>query len=131
MPLAPALRYRYGTGAEGRTRHLSLFNITRWPTAMVFLLAGVVAALFAFGTVNLFAQAVASIGFLQKYGWQAVQHGALWQVCELILSGAVALACWICFKVCEHDLEARYLAWAKRQRASSTETGTLKDSKKA
>ncbi|MEM1301856.1 MAG: hypothetical protein AAGH17_04665 [Pseudomonadota bacterium] len=110
---------------------MSLFNITRWPTALVFLLAGVVAALFAFGTVNLFAQAMASIGFLQKYGWQAVQHGALWQVGELILFGAVALACWICFKVCEHNLQARYLAGAKRQKASSAETGTLEDRKKA
>jgi len=94
---------------------MPFLNITRWPTLLVFVLAGVVAALFAFGTVNLFSQAMASYGFIKKYGWLAIQHGALWQVGELILSGALALACWICFKVCEHNLEARYLKWANAQ----------------
>lgn len=100
---------------------MGLFDITKWPAVLVFVLAGTVAAMFAFATVNLFSQAIASIGFIQKFGWEAIRHGALWQVLELILSGAFALACWIVFKICEHDLEHRYLAWAKRRDAQRRE----------
>ncbi|WP_300531546.1 hypothetical protein [uncultured Mameliella sp.] len=94
---------------------LRLFNLTRWPTPSVFLLAGGTAATFAFVTVNLFSQAMASLAFLRKFGWTAIQHGALWQVGELILWGSLALACWLVFKICERVLEDRYFDWAHRR----------------
>ncbi|MBY6112907.1 hypothetical protein KUW09_06800 [Mameliella alba] len=93
---------------------MRLFNLTRWPNAAVFLLAGCAAALFAFVTVNLFSQAMASVAFIKKFRWEAIRHGALWQVAELALWGALALMCWLIFKICEHILEDRYLAWARR-----------------
>ncbi|MEL7116099.1 MAG: hypothetical protein AAGP08_10980, partial [Pseudomonadota bacterium] len=62
---------------------------------MLFLLAGIAAATFAFVTVNLFSQAMASAQFLQEFGWVAIQHGVLWQVLELFLWGALALSCWL------------------------------------
>lgn len=70
--------------------------------------------MFAFVTVNLFSQAAANLGFFRKFGWEAVRHGALWQLGELLLWGAVALLCWLVFKICEQVLEDRYLDWAHR-----------------
>lgn len=83
---------------------------------MVFLLAGSAGAVFAFVTVNLFTQAMASLRFLRDHGWDAVRVGALWQVGELLLWGCLALACWLVFKICENDLQNRYVRWATRSR---------------
>lgn len=94
---------------------MALFNLTRWPGFAVFLLAGGAAVTFAFVTVNLFSQAMASLAFLKKFGWEAIRHGALWQVAELAIWGALSLFCWLVFKVCEHQLTDRYLAWARRR----------------
>ncbi|MEM8980688.1 MAG: hypothetical protein AAGD04_14465 [Pseudomonadota bacterium] len=90
-----------------------LINITRWPSIGVFILAGVVGVVFAFVTVNLFTQAMANVEFLQRAGFEALRHGALWQVLELVIYGAIALLCWVIFKICEQVLEDRYLAWAQ------------------
>lgn len=91
-----------------------LFNVTRWPSFLVFLFAGAVFSLFAFVTVNLFSQAMASLTFLREFGSEAVRHGALWQVGELILWGALSLSCWLAFKVCEGELVGRYQRWSRR-----------------
>lgn len=100
-----------------------LFNITRWPCACVFAFAGGIAAVFAFVSVSLFSQAMASLAFLQEFKWQAIRHGALWQVLELIVWGALALLCWLAFKICEQDLEDRYLSWARKSRADDAAPG--------
>ena len=57
---------------------------------------------------------MANVGFLRKFGLEAVRHGALVQALELVLWGGVALACWVTFKICEHVLVDRYLSWASR-----------------
>lgn len=93
---------------------MKLFKITRWPAVLVFILAGAMTALFAFVTVNLFTQAMASYAFLGRHGWDAIRFGALWQVGELVLSGAVALACWLVFKFCEQELAMRYGRWSRK-----------------
>lgn len=98
-----------------------LFKITDWPAPAVFALGGCVAATFAFVTVNLFTQAMASLDFLSRFGWQAVRHGALWQVAELTLWGALSLSCWLVFKICEHDLTDRYLLWSRKPRRTPPE----------
>ena len=90
---------------------MSFLDIKRWPGVFVFLLAGGAAACFAFVTVNLFGHAMASRDFIRKFGWLAIENGALWQVAELILWGSVALACWVTFKICETDLGRRYHRW--------------------
>ncbi len=95
---------------------MRLFNLTRWPTLAVFFLAGCAAACFAFVTVNLFSQAMAGLAFIRKFGWEAIRHGALWQIAELAFWGALSLSCWLVFKICEHILEDRYIAWARRNR---------------
>ncbi|ASP18743.1 hypothetical protein ANTHELSMS3_00017 [Antarctobacter heliothermus] len=101
---------------------MALLNITRWPTILIFIFAGIAAATFAFVTVNLFSQAMASLDFLKAFGWEAIRHGALRQVVELAVWGALSLACWLSFKACEHVLEDRYLEWARRSRTSRRDT---------
>lgn len=93
---------------------MSLFKITRWPTICVFLLAGIAAIIFAFVTANLFSYAMANVEFLQEFGIVAIQNGALVQIGELIFWGAVAMSCWFVFKICEHTLANRYLAWSRK-----------------
>ena len=92
---------------------MALFNLTRWPSALLFILAGSTTVLFAFVTVNLFSQAMASAKFLREFGTEAIRHGALAQVIELVLWGGLALFCWLTFKVCEHELVERYLRWGR------------------
>ncbi len=101
---------------------MRLVNITHWPSVLVFLLAGTSAVIFAFVSVNLFSQAMANRDFLREFGWVAIQHGALWQVGELFLWGAIALTCWLAFKICEQELEDRYFAWARKPRAARSDT---------
>jgi len=98
---------------------MPLFNLTRWPSFLVFLLAGCGAATFAFVTVNLFTEAMASLTFLREFGPEAIRHGALLQVLELTAWGVVSLFCWLVFKICEQILEDRYLEWAGRPRRTA------------
>ena len=100
---------------------MAVFDITRWPWWLVFVLAGAAGAVFAFVTVNLFTLAMASLAFIQEFKWVAIRHGALWQVAELFLWGSFALACWLVFKFSEHELEGRYRAWSRRRRARRRE----------
>lgn len=101
---------------------MSALDLGRWPAVAVFALAGLMAVLFAFASVNLFAQAMANVDFVKGFGWQAIRHGALWQVGELILWGGGSLACWLVFKLCEADLVARYQAWSTRDRPDTRNT---------
>ncbi|WP_299790601.1 hypothetical protein [uncultured Marivita sp.] len=91
-----------------------LVNITRWPAILVFLLAGSATAFFAFVTFNLFKHAMASVRFVREFGWDAILHGALWQVGELLIWGGAGLFFWLTFKTCEHELVNRYFAWANK-----------------
>lgn len=101
---------------------MALFNLNRWPTILIFLLAGAMAVIFAFVTVNLFSYAMANVKFLREFGLTAIRHGALVQVVELAFWGALSLSCWVVFKICEHLLVDRYLTWAGKSRPSP-ETG--------
>ena len=87
-------------------------RLTNWPSIAVFSLAGLAMVVFAFASVNLFTSAMASASFIGEHGLEAIRHGALWQVLELVFSGSVALAMWVSFKICEHILVDRYLAWS-------------------
>ena len=104
---------------------MNMINLERWPSAGLFFLAGGAGATLAFLTINLLSRATASLAFLTEYGWLAIQHGALWQVGELLIWGSLVLASWLLFKVCENILTARYLAWARRgAQLPTTESAT-------
>lgn len=94
---------------------MSLINLKRWHSALVLLLAGVMAVIFAFVTANLVSQAMANWEFLREYGFTAIEHGAMYQVVELFALGAISMLCWMVFKTCEHVLVDRYLDWASKQ----------------
>ena len=107
---------------------MAILNLSRWPTVLVFLLAGVDATVFAFVTVNLFSEAMANLRFVSTYGSEAVRHGALVQAMQLALWGGLAMACWLVFKICESELVGRYFRWARpqmvRSEASEMERGS-------
>ena len=91
-----------------------MLNLTRWPGLLVFALAGLAAVGLAFVSVNLFAEAMANIDFIQRHGRTALQTGALVQMAELILWGSLALVQYLIFKLCEVELVFRYFRWAGR-----------------
>ena len=99
---------------------MRIFDLTRWPSILVFLFAGTIGATFALITLNLFTQAAASLRFLREYGAEAVMHGALLQIRDLIFWGALSLLCWVAFKISEHELVNRYFAWSRRRKMSAT-----------
>ncbi len=89
----------------------TLLDIRRYPWVVVFVLAGLCAAAFAFSTYNLFHLSMANLSFLQQYGLVAIQNGALVQSFEVALCGGFALICYLGFKVCEGELVSRFRRW--------------------
>ena len=88
-----------------------LLNVTRWPALAVIVLAGLSAVAFAFISVNLFALAMANLGFIQRHGAVALREGALVQLLQLAGTGVLALTCYLAFKICEAELVFRYFRW--------------------
>jgi len=89
-----------------------LLRISRLHWLVVFVLAGIFAAAFAFSTYNLFHLSMANLDFLKKYGLVAIQEGALGQTTEIAIGGAVALFFFLRFKICERKLVTRYFDWS-------------------
>jgi hypothetical protein len=87
-------------------------GISRLHWLVVFVMAGVFAAAFAFSTYNLFHLSMANLDFLRQYGLLAIQEGALGQTIEIAAGGAVALFFFLGFKVCERELVTRYFDWS-------------------
>lgn len=86
-------------------------SLSRYPALLVFVLAGVLAVVFAFVTYNLFHLAMANLAFLRKFGLLAVMEGGLIQTLQIGGIGAVSLVCYLGFKACEVELMARYRRW--------------------
>ncbi len=89
-----------------------LMRISRLHWLVVFVMAGVFAAAFAFSTYNLFHLSMANLGFITTYGLVAIQEGALGQTIEIAIGGALALFFFLGFKVCERELVTRYFEWS-------------------
>ena len=87
------------------------FDIERYHWLIVFVLAGLFAAGFAFSTYNLFHLTMANLSFLQSYGLVAIQNGALTQTFEIAVGGGFSLVCYLGFKLCECELIARFREW--------------------
>ena len=90
-------------------------RISRLHWVVVFVLAGAFAAAFTFWTYNLFHLSMANLSFIQKYGLLAIQEGALSQLIEIAIGGAVALFLFRGFKVCERELVTRYFNWQDKE----------------
>ena len=81
------------------------FLLKRWWLAFILLgLSFVVGGLL---TLNLLQMVSANFGFLSMYGFDAVREGGLRQLIEMVMSGYVAAASYVLFKVCEKVLVER------------------------
>ena len=81
------------------------FLLRRWWLA--FILMGVSFVVFGLVTLNLLHTLGANLEFLTSYGIEAVREGGLWQLIELVLSGYLAAASYVFFKLCEKVLVER------------------------
>ena len=79
----------------------------RWVLArpwLSFIVMGLSFLAFGAGTLNLIFVFQANARFIAEQGWQAVMDGALLQLLELVVTGAVSMAAYVVFKSCEHRL---------------------------
>ncbi len=79
----------------------------RWVLAkawLAFVVMSLSFLLFGAGTLNLIDLFQANARFIAEQGWQAVMDGAVLQMLELVLTGAVSMAAYVVFKTCEHRL---------------------------
>ena len=90
-------------------------RLNRYPVTAILLIAGVLAIIFAYATVNLLQMAVANLRFLREFGAMAVMEGALWQLAQIFISALIALLSYIGFKICESELVQRYRTWQMRK----------------
>ena len=84
---------------------LYLFLLHRWWAA--FILLGVSFVLGGLLTLNLLYTLSANFEFLRMYGVEAVREGGLKQFIEIVVTGYIAAACYVVFKVCEKVLVER------------------------
>jgi len=73
----------------------------RWLT---FLVMGFAFFVFGAGTFNIAMLFSANVGFISKYGWQALLDGAALQFAELVVTGYLSMAAYVVFKTCEYSL---------------------------
>ena len=81
---------------------------------LTFFLMGVSFVLFGFMTLNLLHTLGANLEFLGMHGVDAVREGGLTQLLGLILSGYLAAAFYVFFKLCEKVLVERLSVIKKR-----------------
>jgi len=84
---------------------LYAFLSKRW--WLTFILMGVSFVLFGLLTLNLLHTLGANLEFLGMHGIDAVREGGLMQLVGLILSGYMAAAFYVFFKLCEKVLVER------------------------
>ena len=84
---------------------LYAFLLRRW--WVTFILLGVSFVLGGLLTLNLLHTLSANFAFLSMYGVDAVREGGLRQLLEATLSGYLAAACYVVFKLCEKVLVER------------------------
>ena len=91
-----------------------MLRLNRYPVVAVLLFAAALTVIFAYATLNLFQMSMANIRFLREYGWVAVEAGALLQLLQIVIAGAVAMLSYIGFKICESEVVRRYNIWQSR-----------------
>lgn len=89
-------------------------NPANYPAAIVFFVAGVLAACLAYASYNLFHLSMANLNFLRTHGWLAIMEGGLLQLIQILGWGCVSLLCFIAFKICETELILRFRRWLDR-----------------
>lgn len=93
----------------------ALLNLRRYPFALLFLTAGLLAVVVAMLSFDLVRLAVANLDYLRRTGRMGIADGGLLQLVELSLKGGLALACYFAFKLCEAEFTRRYRIWLDRR----------------
>lgn len=91
-----------------------LFRISRYPSLLVFTLAGISAVIVAYASYNLLTTSMANLRFLRQHGWLAFTSGGFLQLLQIAANGTAALAFFLVFKICESELVIRYRRWQDR-----------------
>ena len=91
-----------------------MLKLNRYPVFAILLIAGLFTIIFAYATLNLFQMSMANIRFIREFGWTAVMEGALVQLLEIAISGALARLSYIGFKICESEFVHRYHDWQNK-----------------
>ena len=87
---------------------LKWLKIANYPFLAVFLLAGLLATIFAWNSFNLAQIAMDNSMFIRQNGLMALADGGALQSAQLLLHGLIALAAFVGFKACEVELIRRW-----------------------
>ena len=93
---------------ENRSNWRKWLHPAPYHSLLVFLAMGALGTLFAVNSYNLLQLGMANYKFIAKFGWLALQEGALAQLLEISFSGLVSLAFYLGFKACEVELMIRW-----------------------
>jgi hypothetical protein len=91
------------------------FSLSKHHAAFIFLLAGALAAMFAWSSFNLFQTGMANVSLLRRFGWMAIKDGGAIQLFTLVIYGYLSLAFFIGFKACEVELVYRWRSWQEKK----------------
>jgi hypothetical protein len=85
-----------------------LFDLSRYPAVVLFLLLAISAIGFAWNTFGLITLAMANASFLLEHRLMAIVEGGLVQTAGLAARGLAALVFYLGFKGFEAELVARW-----------------------
>jgi hypothetical protein len=89
-------------------------KLSVYPSAVIFVAAGLMAILFAWNSLNLVQVGMANFDFLTMYGREGFRDGGGAQLLQLLWHGVIALAAFFGFKICEVEILRRWRAWQDR-----------------
>jgi hypothetical protein len=92
---------------------LYIYLLRRWWLAWVVMGASFV--LFGLLTLNLLQTFNANLEFLSDHGLDAVREGGVVQLIELVVTGYLAVACYVVFKFCEKVLVERLASRSNKE----------------
>jgi hypothetical protein len=95
---------------------LYAYFVRRWWLAWAVMGASFV--LFGLLTLNLLQTFNANLNFLSEHGLDAVREGGLRQLIELVVTGYLAVACYVVFKFCEKVLVDRLASRSNKEGGS-------------
>jgi hypothetical protein len=85
----------------------------RYNALVLLVMMGLFAAILAWNTIDLALVAMANARLIGNFGLMALMDGGLVQLVEILARGAISLAAFLGFKVCEVELVHRWRS-AKR-----------------
>lgn len=91
-----------------------LFRVAGYPAVLVFLCAGIAAAVLAFGSLRLLTSGLSLMRMVQEQGWPVLTEEGWPQPLRVAGFGVLALSAYLVFRICETELVARYRDWQDR-----------------